>query len=185
MMHGKAFVRGLAFGAAGALATAPALMMLQPIVGGRAALGVWSALLAAGYLGATAPDRRRGLRVALAALALGLAVVWLASPASSVMASGVLVATFRSGFLYRGRPARSVVLEAGLLIVGLSLAEIFAARGGLFGLGFGVWVFFLVASLYFLVGGTRPRPKAASVEDAFERATRNATRLMEEWDPAG
>lgn len=181
-METKGFAKSLLFGALAALATTPFLLLARALLAPGSALALWSVLLAAGYLACIAPNKVRGARVFFLALFLGLAALSLASPSTTVLASAALVPVLRSGFLYRRRAARALVIESALLLVALVLVQLFtsAARGAL-PIASAVWAFFLVESLYFLIGGISNRRESAVSEDPFERAARKAEAVMEDW----
>lgn len=185
-METKGFGKSLVFGALAALATTPFLLLARSLLGSGSAVALWSILLAAGYLAYVAPDRARGARVFFLALFLGLAVLSLASPSTTVLASAALVPVLRSGMLYRRRAARALAIESALLLVALFLVQLFtsAARGAL-PIASAVWAFFLVESLYFLMGGIASRRETGASEDPFERAARKAESLMEDWASTG
>lgn len=181
-METKVFGKSLLFAALAALATTPFLLIVHVFLGPGNSVALWSILLAAGYLAWIAPDKVRGARVSLLPILLGLATFSLASPPTVVLASAVLVPVLRSGFLYRRRPARALVIESALLLVGLTLVQLFTSAGrGALPIAFGVWAFFLVESLYFLVAGAATRRESPAAEDPFEAAARRAERLMEDW----
>jgi hypothetical protein len=90
----------------------------------------------------------------------------------------VVLGVCRSGFLYRTSTARAVVTEVALIIGGLLFA---ASLGGpsLRAILLGVWSFFLVQSLFFLVPGARPRCSGATRADPFEAAHARALALLD------
>jgi len=164
------FARSLAFGAVAALAIVPFLLTFGPALGSAGALALSSVLSTSGYLAVVAPGHARGLRVGFLALVMGMVLFWSASPSTTVLGSAAILAVMRSGFLYRSRPGRALLVEASLLFAGSSVSSVALA----------VWGFFLVESLFFLVGGTAARPEEEFAEDPFDRARREAVRLMEE-----
>jgi hypothetical protein len=173
------FVRSLVFGAVAALATAPFLLTFGPTLGRAPALALASVLATAGHLAVVAPGRARGVRVGFLALVLGLALFGSASPSTTVLGSAAILAVLRSGFLYRSRPGRALLLEGSLLAAGLAFANALAGSS-VTSLALAVWGFFLVESVFFVVGGTSARPEEDLDEDPFDRARREAVRLMEE-----
>ena len=80
----------------------------------------------------------------------------------------------------RAEPARALVIEGGLLATGLALAHLLAGSGFL-SLALAVWGFFLVQSLYFLMGGVGRRAEREEAIDPFERAHQQAVRLMDDF----
>ena len=173
------FARSLAFGAVAALAIVPFLLTFGPALGSAGALALSSVLSTSGYLAVVAPGHARGLRVGFLALVMGMVLFWSASPSTTVLGSAAILAVMRSGFLYRSRPGRALLVEASLLFAGLALAKALAGSS-VSSVALAVWGFFLVESLFFLVGGTAARPEEEFAEDPFDRARREAVRLMEE-----
>ena len=192
-MSGRAngFASSLGYALFAALATLPIVLIAAPIIGARPTLVLGSMLLGAGYLLAIAPGWSRGVRLAVAALGLGI-VIAVAAPTTgaAILAAICVLGVLRSGFLYRSRPMRALLIETGLLSAGLLLAGIltnpavsagyssFALRCGL-----GVWGFFLVQSLFFVIGGVTVRAEEPEGVDPFVKAREEAIRLME--DPTG
>jgi hypothetical protein len=86
----------------------------------------------------------------------------------------------RSGFLFSMKSARALVTETGLLAAGLAMAYVLAGWGVL-SMALATWGFFLVQSLYFLVGGTGQRAGKAEDIDPFEKAHKQAARLMDDY----
>ena len=74
---------------------------------------------------------------------------------------------------------RALLVEASLLAAGLAFAKALAGSS-VSSVALAVWGFFLVQSLFFLAGGTAARPEEEFAEDPFDRARREAVRLMEE-----
>ncbi|MGH7803632.1 MAG: hypothetical protein ACREQJ_04740, partial [Candidatus Binatia bacterium] len=122
-----------------------------------------------------------GGRVAtsLVALAAGLAVAVLArSVAELAIGLGAILAVGRSAFLYRAPAARAAVVEALLIGGGLLFARWLAGPSPL-GMVAALWGFFLVQSIYFLIGGVRGRPVTGRRRDPFEEAHARALALLE------
>jgi hypothetical protein len=177
-MSRKNFVRGLAFGAVAALAAVPWLVVARPVVGTQDALRFFVVMLVPIYLVALAPTWRRGIRVGALAGILGFVVLTFApNPVSAAVGAAVLLGIMRSGFVYRSRPGRALVTEVVLLGGGLLLAEVLEG-GGILSLSFAVWGFFLVQSVYFLLGGIGERPDTVHTADPFERACRDVTQIL-------
>ena len=182
------FASSLGFAMFAALATVPFVLVAAPIVGGGTILVLGSLLLGTGYLLAIAPSWSRGVRIAMVALGLGI-VLAIAAPTkgAAVLGAVCVLGVLRSGFLYRSRPVRALVIETGLLSSGLLLASILASSGvaagyGSMGLRFAlaVWGFFLVQSLFFVLGGISVRPEETDGVDPFVKAREEAMRIMED-----
>ena len=174
------FFRSLAFGLVAALGSIPWAMALGPFLGHSWALAGYCLIAAPLYVVAVAPGWPRGVAAGAAAGFVALAVGVLAGrPSEAILGAALLVAVARSGFLYRGKPARVVLVEAGLVFGGLLVARALAGPT-LLSAGLAIWVFFLVQSLFFLAGGVRERPPDEPRIDPFERARKRALALMEE-----
>ena len=179
-MRWNSFARTLGFGAVAAagLPIAAALFgatvtfshLLAPYLVGAIAL----------YAAGIAPTRTRGVTAGGLALLLGLLLLAVAGGVTELaIGAALILSVVRSGLLYRLRPARAIVLEAGLLLGGLSLAK-FLLIGGLGGVSLALWGFFLIQSLFFLIGGVALRPEASPPRDPFEHARTELISLLEE-----
>ncbi len=178
-MRGNSLFGSLAFGLLAALGSIPWTMVCGPILGRLWALAIYSLAMVALYVVVIAPNWSRG--VAIGGLAVGLAGVagllapW---PAEAIFGAALILAIARSGFLYRQAPARALALEGALAIGGLLFA--YAVAGPtLLGAALAIWSFFLVQSLYFLVGGRRDRVSDEPAVDPFEKARQRALALMD------
>lgn len=178
-MRASSFLGSLIFAALAGLVVIPWTLAVSPIVGGSWAVGLYSLSLSGVYLLWIAPTWRRGLLAfaAAAVLSLGLAVL-APMPVGGVLGAALIVTVGRSGFLFAGRPLRVLVVECLLVGGGLVFARTFGSS--LFGLGLAFWGFFLVQSLFFLVGGKSERREEAAEGDPFESARRRALTLMEQ-----
>ncbi len=174
------FSGSLIVAAVSALCAIPYLMVARPILGAATAWSTCCVAIAVGYLITIAPNPARGIRIGLLAGAFGLGIVFF-SPGLSVTALGcaVLLGVMRSGFVFRAEPARALLIEGGLLAAGLALANVLAGAGVL-SLAMAIWGFFLVQSLYFLLGGVGRRAEGEEGIDPFERAYKHAVGLMDD-----
>src|SRR5215470_7733969 len=144
------FLRGAVFAAVAAAAYAPWIVTFG---GGRRAFALYLVTLTAGYLFCLGERGTRRLLVAGGAALLGCVVAAAAHSITELaLGLGVVLATARSAALWRARTARAVVTEVGLVGGGLVFARMLAAPS-VFGVMLAVWGFFLVQSLFFLVGG--------------------------------
>jgi hypothetical protein len=167
---------GFALVAAGALLAAQVL--LAPLLGARATLRGFAVASAVVYLAGLGPSWRRGAAAAIAAGAAGLVLLALPIPvAQTAAAAAGLVAVGRSAILYRSRPLRALVLEVALTAGGLVLASRLVG-GGIASLALAAWGYFLVQSLFFLVGGIEARPDPGPA-DPFERARAQLLALLD------
>lgn len=173
------FVRSLVFAALAGLATVPYLLFAMPVVGPLRAMAMGSVLAVAVYVAAVSPNAQRALRYAVAALVLGGGLMLLAPPIVVLFGSAMVLGLLRSGVVYRAKIGRAFLLETVVFLVAVGTARLLAGATVL-SYGLAVWGFFLVQSAFFLFAGMHPRREATSDEDPFERARREATRLMEE-----
>jgi hypothetical protein len=176
-MRSNGFARSILFGLVAAAASLPWLFFTERFLVGRTALGLYLVVAVAAYLAGLATDRRRRLAVFGVAAIAGCVVLLLAHSLTEIAVGlAVILAVGRSGVLYRAATARAVFIEAALGAGGLVFARFLAARSpeGVF---LAIWAFFLVQSLYFLIGGVRVRTRASRV-DPFEEAHRRALALL-------
>ncbi len=177
----RGFARTLLFGALAALGVPAVKLLGTPLVGSSAAMGLYFAALAVGYLAAIAGTARRAAAVTLLSLPAACVVLLLASrPAGVALGAAAIVALGRSAFLYRAPWPRLFVVETVLLVLGLGLARSVAVPGAI-GAMLAVWTWFLVQSAWFLLA--RPGAGARSQPgDGFERARERLERLLDEWE---
>jgi len=173
-----ALLRSLGFAAVAALAVVPWQLVSAPVVGFERSLAVFAFASVVAYLASIAPTPRRawvvGGSVALAAVPGALLVPLPAA----IPAAAILLAVGRSVFLFQRSAVRAVVVEGVLLAGGLLFARTLSGPS-LLDLALAVWGFFLVQSLFGLIGGGKPRREALG-GDPFERARQRAMALMEE-----
>ncbi len=172
--------RTLAFGLVAALASIPWAMVLGPFFGHSWALAGYCLAAVALYVAVIARSWPRGVATGgVAGLAAAAVAILATAPSEAILGAAMILAVARGGFLYRGKPARTVVLEAALILGGLLFARALAGPT-LLSAGLAVWAFFLVQSLFFLAGGVRERESDEPRIDPFERARKRALALMEE-----
>lgn len=176
-MGANGFGRSLLFGALAGAGLLAGLVLLAPAVPPRALLGLALPALAVLYVMGIAPSPRRGL--AGGALAAVLAApLLLLGPAASAVGAAAVVSLCRSAFLYRARPLRALAVEGALGVAGLGLGHHLAGPGAA-SWALAVWGYFLVQSLFFLVGGTRPRGVDEPAADPFDTARERLLSLLE------
>ena len=165
----------IVFGAAAGLLTSAALILLSGV------LPPWTArewvLLACLASYGVLLCRWSGRSPAVVLLPLGVAAAALLGGlvgTGFVILCTALLAWIRSGLCFPpvGRPR--MVLETFLAGGGALLAALLAP-GGQLGLGMGVWVFFLIQSLYFLLV---PQTRTEKERDRFEETVRELDRLL-------
>jgi hypothetical protein len=176
---GAGFGRSVIVAAIGALGVLPWIVLARPFAGPDAALAAYLVLLNAAYVALIAPRRGRRL-AAFTVVGFAGAVVAVLSRSWSELALGLglLLATARSGFLYRLPAARAVAIEIVLCGGGLLFARFLAAPSAR-GLMLALWGFLLVQSIYVLVGGLRVSLPGGSRRDPFVEAHARALELLE------
>jgi len=177
MMRWNGFRGTLVFGAVAAAALLAFVPLAAPVLGPRGALRCFAVGIGALYLFGLGGSWRRGFVAAGAAGGLGL--VLLALPlgvTATTLGSAIGIALCRSGILYRSRPLRACSVEVLLGLGGLGLAG-FLAGSGLASLALAVWGYFLVQSVFFLVGGIGARREPAP-GDPFDRAAAGIEALL-------
>jgi hypothetical protein len=174
------FSGSLVFGAVAALASVAYLVAMRPLLGTGLASSTYCVAAAVLYLVAMAPGWSRGIRIGFLAGVLGGATLLFAPNATvAILGATVLLGLMRSGFLFRARPGRALLVEISLLAGGLLLAKALAGTGAL-GFAMAIWGFLLVQSVYFLLGGIGERSESTPEIDPFEQACVRATQLMED-----
>jgi len=179
-MRGNTLLGNLLFAAVAAAGLVPFMMLAYPFVGpGNAATG-YHFVVVASYLIWIAPRLASGLRAGLVALAL-LTLVGIVTPSypAAMLGASVVLAVVRSGLLYRSRPARALLIESMLIGGGLLFGGILAG-GTPIRMAASLWGFYLVQSLFFVIGGVAARPSRAPEGDPFESARARAMAAMEE-----
>lgn len=179
MTRWNGFARSLGFAVCAAAGVALWLVITAPLVGGRRALAIYLIGSVALYLAGLATTLRRGLLVGALVAIAGCAIA-VVGPGLHGLLFGlaVLLAVTRSGWLYRNAPARALVLESGLLVATMLLADGVGSLS-LRGIVLGVWGFFLVQSLFFLVSGWTPQLEDTPGRDPFEVAYARATAVLD------
>ena len=178
MRAGK-FISSLVFAAVAGLTAVPYLLVALPGLGLIRTLAIGSSVSVAAYIVVVSPSLVRGLRYGALTLVLGVGLYALAPEVVALFASAMLLGIVRSGLLYGAKIGRALAIEAMLFVLATSVAQLLAGST-VQSYGLAVWGFFLVESAFFLFEGASPRAGSGSAEDPFERARREATRLMEE-----
>jgi hypothetical protein len=166
------FSRSLVFAALAGTGVPLFVGGLGPLLGHAFAMQVYVVGTAVAYAAAMAPNLRRATFAAAVTSAAGslLLLLPLGLPGLA-LGSALVVAVCRSGLLHRAGGLRGIVLEAVLQGAGLLLASFLADRG-VISLAIATWGYFLVQSLFFLVGGIelrRPEPKGDPFDEARMR----------------
>ena len=178
MRAGK-FSSSLVFAAVAGLAAVPYLLVALPALGFIRTFALGSIVSVAAYIVVVSPSLSRGLRYGALTLVVGVGLYALAPKVVVLFASAMLLGIVRSGLLYRAKIGRALAIEGMLFVLATSVAQLLAGST-VVSYGLAVWGFFLVESAFFLFEGASSRGESGSAEDPFERARREATRLMEE-----
>jgi hypothetical protein len=177
MMRWNGFGRSVAFAAVAGLGFGAALLVLAPVLGATGAIRLLLIGSAALYGAGLAPRPRQALAAGLVGSAGG-ALLWLLplGVMDTALGAAAILALVRSGLLYRARPLRGCLAEIGLQGGGLALAA-FLAQGSALSLALGVWGYFLVQSVFFLIGGVEARARHEP-RDPFDRARAELLALL-------
>jgi hypothetical protein len=179
-MRCNGFASTLVFGAAAAAGLVLATGLLVPPFRWGSVAAVYLVAAAALYVAGIAPSRSRGVLAGGLAAALGLLLLLVAGGLRELaIGAALVVSVCRSGVLYQARPARAIATEAGLCVGGLALAG-FLASGGVASAALGLWGYFLVQSVFFLVAGVSARAHGAARPDPFDRARAQLLDLLRE-----
>ena len=174
------FSGSLVFGAVAAAGYAPFALLFAPHLGSAPTLGYYALFSVSVYAAGLGATRRQGIGAALLAGALGVAALLVAPTARDLVLAAVLIlGLVRSGLVHRARFARALLLETLLLGAGLGLGA-HLLGGSTLSTVLAVWGFYLVQSLYFLVGGVSPRREEAVEVDPFDAARARADALLED-----
>ncbi len=174
-MRARRFGESLLFAFLAALGAVPWTLAVGVGLGRVRAEAVYLLLLGVAYLVWIAPGWPKKLPTAVLAAAASAVLAFVSVPAW--VAAALLVAVGRSALLYRSTPTRAVLTEAVLVGGGLAFAG-WLAGPSLLDAAFAVWGFYLLQSVYFLLGGVTERREETS-GDAFEDVRRRALALME------
>jgi len=179
MIRWNDFGRSLLFGAVAAAGFVPFTILATPGLGRSGSLVVYALASAAVYLAGIGASRRQGFAAALIVAGAGTAAALFApDPRDALLATGLLFGLCRSGLLYRSRFARALLLEGGLLGAGLGVAgQLLAAST--FSAVLAVWAFFLVQSVFFLIGGVEARREEPGEHDPFDAAHSRVLAILE------
>ncbi len=179
-MRGGSLLGGLAFAVVAALGAIPWLMVTGLFLGHGDATALYCLGLLILYVITIATGWPRALSTGALAAVLA-AVLGALAPSSALVLAGaaVALAVLRSGFLYRSRPLRGLLIEGLLAGGGLAFAGLLAGSS-LLGTALAIWGFFLVQSLFFLAGGVAERSDDGPAADPFDRAREQALALIED-----
>ena len=174
-LHGM--LRTLGFGALAALGVVAWQLLLMPWLGAATSFSLYAVLCCCAFPLAIAPSLRAAVGAVALAVPLAGAVLVLTPDAISTLVCCALIVALTRAVMFRAHVGRSVALEVVLFVLALGVARLFGG-GTPFGLGLGLWSYFLVQSSYFL--WLRPRPRQPeTVADAFDTAHERALVLLQ------
>lgn len=174
----ETFGGAVGFAAVAAIAWVPWGSVVAPFTGGAPALSFYMVAVVTAYVAALAAGRPAAVRLVAVTLVLGgAALLATRSVGELALALAVVVSVLRSGIVFGPPTARSMVAELVLIGGGLMLARVLAAAWPPVAGVVALWGFFLVQSVYFLLGDMDARADAPA--DAFETAYRRAVELLE------
>ncbi len=172
----------LVYGVVSGLAVMPVAGWLAGPLGGSAAfrLTLWADLL----IYAVMLSRWGGIgavNLLIPMLLLLGAALWPAIHGGFFFLGLGILSWVRSGICFRGAPLRAAAAEIVCTAGGAALVAVFSPTGAVTW-AVGIWLFFLMQSLYFFVVpvDAGPADAAASGEDPFEAACREARRLLDD-----
>ena len=173
----RSFGGTLSFGVAAGLGFPGFAVLSSPALATQTALWLWIALGAIAYSALLGHDWRERISGAfLAALFVIPAALLTSGIAGIAMGAALAVAIARSRLLGASQLPRTIALES--VLAGLGFAFVAALGGpGWLPISLAIWGWFLVQSLYFLVGGGAPAPSGEI--DPFDLAHDQARRILE------
>ena len=178
-MNVRSFSGTLFFGIAAGVGFPGFSLLTAPVLGGAGAFQVWVALGAIAYAALLGIGWRERIIGAFTASAFVVPAALLADGIVGLIAGAALaVAVARSYLLGTDRIARTIAIETVLAVFGFAFVRSLGGAG-LFPIALAIWGWFLVQSLYFLIGGGLPRPTASGDVDAFDLAHERANAIME------
>jgi hypothetical protein len=179
LMRWNSFSGTLVFAALAAVGLPAAVLVLGPGLGAQTAVSLYVVASACLYLVGCAPRRRWGLAAAIPAAGAGAVILLVAPrPEQAAVLSALMIAVCRSGLLYRSRPGRALLAELLLTGIGLAVAHLLWGPG-LLSAALALWGYYLVQSVFFLIGGVQAR-RPSPEDDPFELARSRLLALLGE-----
>ena len=175
----RSFAGTLAFGIAAGIGFPGFAVLSSPLVGTHTALWLWIALGAIAYSALLGRGWRERITGAFIATLFLIPTAFLTSGIAGIaMGAALAVAIARSRLLGTRHIARTVAVESVLAAFGFAFVT--ALHGpGWFAISLAIWGWFLVQSLYFLIGGLVSEPAAGDI-DPFDLAHDQARRILDQ-----
>ncbi len=178
-MRWNSFTGSLFFAAAAAFACTLYAIVLGPWLGANITTGTFVVLVASIYLlGLGTVWRTSLISSAVTAGAAMLTLVVTGSALATAWVAASSIALCRSGLLYRVPIARAMIKEVTLVVIGLGFASFLASTHVLPNV-LAIWGFFLVQSVFFLLGAPRERISLETEGDGFDVARDRALAILE------
>ena len=175
----RSFSGTLGFGLAAGIGFPGFALLAAPFLGAPTALNLWLALGAISYSALLGRNWRERITGAfLAAVFVVPAALLAHGTASLAMGAALAIAIVRTHQLGTGRLARMIALEGMLAVLGFAFVTALSGPGWV-AASLAIWGWFLVQSLYFLVGGLVAQGADADV-DRFDLAAREVARILED-----
>ena len=175
----RSFGGTLAFGIAAGVGFPGFAVLSSPLVGTHTALWLWIALGAIAYSALLGQSWRERIAGAFIATLFLIPTAFLTDEIAGIaMGAALAVAIARSRLLGTHQIARTVAVEA--LLAAFGFAFVTALHGpGWFPISLAIWGWFLVQSLYFLIGGLMSEPAPGDI-DPFDLAHEQVSRILEQ-----
>ncbi len=152
--------------------------LCAPLIGSHAALRLYLALGAILYSALLGRDLRQRVSGAFGAALFVVPTALLTGEiASMAMAAALATAITRSWRSATNQLPRTIGIEAGLAVFGFAFVAALGGPGWV-SISLAIWGWFLVQSLYFLVGGLSDAASHDAV-DPFDLATQEVNRILE------
>ncbi len=174
----RSFGGTLGFGIAAGVGFPGFAVLASPIVGPHAALCLFVALGAIAYAALLGQGLRERVAGAFIAALFIVPTVLLTNEIAGVaMGAALAIAIARTRILGTSHLPRTVAVEAALAAFGFAFVTALDGPGW-FPISLAIWGWFLVQSLYFLIGGL-PAPVLEGDVDPFDLASEQANRILE------
>ncbi|UCD80715.1 MAG: hypothetical protein JSW26_04580, partial [Desulfobacterales bacterium] len=157
-------------------------LALRAVVSGSTAICLTLWLFAAGYaLVLSRWSRQKFSTILFPILILLLAVFLTDSIAAFSLLVLIIISWIRSGICFQKQRGIRLAVEFLLCVFGVVLAALFTP-GTAYGWALGVWMFFLLQSLYFVIFDNRtfePENNHEFIIDPFEQSSRRAEAILD------
>ena len=172
-------LKTIVYGIVGGLSFVPMSLMLNAFIPWSRAVCLTLWLLITGYaLLLNLWSNKFQLPAVFPLLLLLPAIFLMDSPALFFILALIVISWIRSGICYQRTGVMGLAVELLLCFSGAVLVQMFTPASVL-SWALGIWLFFLIQSLYFVFfEHTNRRREESAGMDAFERASREAERIL-------